>query len=150
MMSLDLTNLNHSQQKVKEAQELVEHLMLEVKNAYTLHGKLSDDLLSLLNFTFQGLLLSALELVEKQSVTKIVSPSGRALFQVVGASGTPYTCFARENYCSCPAYHFSVLRKEDHMMCKHVLAVKLSEAMGKSKSLSVSDAEVTHIIMSIE
>uniref|UniRef100_A0A0B7B3P7 SWIM-type domain-containing protein n=1 Tax=Arion vulgaris TaxID=1028688 RepID=A0A0B7B3P7_9EUPU len=128
-------------------EKIGDHLMEEVRKTYPI---LSDDLLSLLNFIFQGPLLSALDLVEKRSVTRVSSPSGRELFQIIGASGTPYTCFHHLKYCSCPAYHFSVLCKEEHIMCKHVLAMKLSEAMGLTKSLQVSDAEITNMIMAIE
>ncbi|XP_012945297.1 zinc finger SWIM domain-containing protein 7 [Aplysia californica] len=130
--------------------DLCKQLMSEVQRSYSEQQKLSDELLSSLHFVFQGPLSSALELVEKSSVTHIESPSGRALFQVIGTSGTPYTCFPNLRYCSCPAYNFSVLRKEDHLMCKHVLAIQLSEAMGRSKKQSVSDAEIGNMIKEID
>ncbi|GFO29693.1 Zinc finger swim domain-containing protein 7 [Plakobranchus ocellatus] len=74
----------------------------------------------------------------------------RAASQVIGASGTPYTCFPNLKYCSCPAYQFSVLRKESQLMCKHVLALKLAEAMEVVKPLPVSDAEITSMIAAMD
>ncbi|CAG5122662.1 unnamed protein product [Candidula unifasciata] len=156
--------------------EVADQLLEQVKQAYTASGKLSDESLSLLNFIYQGPLLTALELVEKRSVTRVISPSGRELFQVIGASGTPYTCFPNLKYCSCPAFHFSdhssnvctnynqqitavmsthllfvsVLCRGDHLMCKHVLAMKLSEILGLTKILHVSNDEITNMIMSVE
>ncbi|BFZ18630.1 hypothetical protein BsWGS_21669 [Bradybaena similaris] len=130
--------------------EIADQLLEAVTKNYNSNGKLCDDSLSLLHFIYRGPLLNALELVEKRSVTRVISPSGRELFQVIGASGTPYTCFPHLKYCSCPAFHFSVLCKEDHIMCKHALAMKLSEMLGLTKTLHVSNAEITNMIMSVE
>ncbi|KAH9525789.1 Zinc finger SWIM domain-containing protein 7 [Bulinus truncatus] len=130
--------------------DICDKLLKEVERTYSESGQISDDLLSALNSVFHGPLLSALDLIDKASVTKIISPSGRILFQVLGTSGAPYICFANNNYCSCPAYNFSVLKREEHLMCKHVLAMKLSQAMGVSKILNVSNDEMTSMILSIE
>lgn len=93
--------------------------------------------------------MSALQLVDKLAVTRIESPSGRQLYQVIGASGTVYNCFQDLKFCACPAYNFSVLRKEDHLICKHVLAIHLSEAMGVCKINAVTDNEISNIIQDI-
>jgi len=130
--------------------KLGNQLMLEVQKEYSENKKLTDRLLSSLHFVFQGPLLSALQLVDKLAVTLIESPSGRKLYQVIGASGTLYTCFNNLKYCSCPAYHFSVLRKEDHLMCKHVLAIRLSEAMDCCKTITVTDPEISNMIRDMD
>ncbi|KAL8604671.1 hypothetical protein ACOMHN_013451 [Nucella lapillus] len=125
-------------------------LLQEATRVFREHGKLTEEILSALHFVYQGPLLSALELVDKGAVSHLVSPSGRAVYQVIGSSGTPYTCFSTSHYCSCPAFTFSVLHKEDHMMCKHHLAVKLSDITGKTKTVNVSDQHLAAMLSSLD
>ncbi|OWK15516.1 ZSWIM7, partial [Cervus elaphus hippelaphus] len=65
---------------------------------------------------------------------------------VLGSSGRTYTCLASCHYCSCPAFAFSVLRKGDSLVCKHLLAVYLSQVMRTCQQLSVSDKQLTDIL----
>uniref|UniRef100_K1PKP6 Zinc finger SWIM domain-containing protein 7 n=1 Tax=Magallana gigas TaxID=29159 RepID=K1PKP6_MAGGI len=103
-----------------------------------------------LNFVFQAPLLPALDIIDNRNVMTISCPSGRKVYQVIGTSGTPYICLPSGSYCSCPAYRYSVLLKDDHLMCKHVLAIKLAEAMDLSKSQQVTDLEMTNLIKNLE
>ncbi|XP_005870254.2 PREDICTED: zinc finger SWIM domain-containing protein 7 [Myotis brandtii] len=106
-----------------------------------------DEHLLLLKFVFGSSALQALDLVDRQSITLISSPSGRHVYQVLGSSGKTYTCLASCHYCSCPAFAFSVLRKSDSLLCKHLLAVYLSQIMGTCQQLSVSDKQLTDILL---
>ncbi|XP_050408211.1 zinc finger SWIM domain-containing protein 7 isoform X2 [Patella vulgata] len=125
--------------------------MNEVKKVYREHGKLTDEILSALQFVYQTPLLPALELIDNESVTLITSSNGRQVYQVVGSAGTRYyTCFTSSKYCSCPAYRFSVLKKEDYIMCKHVLAIELCKAMDLLKTNEISDKELSTIIQELE
>lgn len=134
----------------RKVSEVAEQLLTEVNSVYSKTGKLSDELLSALNFVFQAPLLPALDIVDNRNVTTISCPSGRKVYQVIGTSGTPYICLPSGSYCSCPAYRYSVLLKDDHLMCKHVLAIKLAEAMDLSKSQQVTDLEMTNLIKNLE
>ncbi|KAL4224230.1 Zinc finger SWIM domain-containing protein 7 [Mactra antiquata] len=129
---------------------VIDQLFAELKTVYAETGKVTDEVLSALNNVLQTPLLPALDLVDSKNVTLLVCPAGRKLYQVVGSSSTPYTCFESNNYCSCPAYKFSVLKKEEHSMCKHVLAVKLSNALGVTKELQVSNEEITDLLLHLE
>ncbi|XP_052272032.1 zinc finger SWIM domain-containing protein 7-like isoform X2 [Dreissena polymorpha] len=129
---------------------VIEQLFEELKYSFKETGKVSDDILAALNNVFDATLVPALDLVDNCSVTVLTCPAGRHVYQVIGSSGTPYTCLVSCQYCSCPAYRFSVLKKEDHVMCKHVLAVKLSNAMGVTKELQVTDAEIGRMISQME
>uniref|UniRef100_A0A8C6XIH9 Uncharacterized protein n=1 Tax=Naja naja TaxID=35670 RepID=A0A8C6XIH9_NAJNA len=75
---------------------------------------------SRLRFVFGTSVVPALDLVDRQSVTRFVSPSGRTVYQVVGSSGKLYTCYASCHFCSCPAFAFSVLRKGDNLVVTKV------------------------------
>ncbi|XP_071946306.1 zinc finger SWIM domain-containing protein 7-like [Antedon mediterranea] len=123
-------------------------LILQVKTAYENQQSLSDHLLSALNFVQQRPLLQAFDLVDRKNVTRVSCPAGRTVFQVCGSSGKLYTCFSSSTFCSCPAYVFSVLKRKDVSLCKHVLAVQLSCAMGVCKELNVSDEEMTQLLLS--
>ncbi|XP_077020102.1 uncharacterized protein LOC143687230 isoform X1 [Tamandua tetradactyla] len=109
-----------------------------------------DEHLLLLKFVFGSSAIQALDLADRQSITLISSPSGRCLYQVLGSSGKTYTCLASCHYCSCPAFAFSVLRKSENLLCKHLLAVYLSQVMGTCQKLSVSDKQLTEILLTEE
>ncbi|XP_067669990.1 zinc finger SWIM domain-containing protein 7-like isoform X2 [Haliotis asinina] len=127
-----------------------QQLLGEVERVYSAHGRLTDEILSSLQFVFQGPLLPALDLVDRKAVSIITSPSGRSLYQVMGSSGTPYTCFTSSTYCSCPSYRFSVLLKEVNMMCKHRLAILLSKRMGLIRTASATDQELSSMIVQMD
>uniref|UniRef100_A0A3B4B0H6 SWIM-type domain-containing protein n=1 Tax=Periophthalmus magnuspinnatus TaxID=409849 RepID=A0A3B4B0H6_9GOBI len=96
-----------------------------------------------LKFVFGTCALQALDLVDQRSVTCLSSPSGRRTFQVTGGSGRTYTCFVSCHFCPCPAFAYTVLRRNEGLLCKHLLAVYLSQAMGVTQQEAVSDQEMT-------
>nr|DBA34344.1 TPA: hypothetical protein GDO54_001912 [Pyxicephalus adspersus] len=100
-----------------------------------------------LKFIFGATALFALDLVDQRSVTHVTSPSGRSTFQVTGSSGKLYICYKACHYCSCPAFTFSVLRRGDSMLCKHILAVYLSQALGVCQEMTVSDKQMSEILL---
>ncbi|XP_039703400.1 zinc finger SWIM domain-containing protein 7 isoform X1 [Pteropus medius] len=110
-------------------------------------ARVPDEHLLSLKFVFGSSAIQALDLVDRQSITLISSPSGRRVYQVLGSSGKTYTCLASCHYCSCPAFAFSVLRKSDSLLCKHLLAVYLSQVMRTYQQLSVSDKQLTDILL---
>lgn len=126
--------------------DVVDQLIHEVERIFKEQNDLPDELLSALYFVFGTPLQSALDFVDRKSVSFLSSPSGRSLFQVIGNSGLPYTCFAESNYCECPAYRFSVLNKEEFIMCKHVLAARLSKAMGLCLQQNITDEQMTSLL----
>ncbi|KAI5608416.1 zinc finger SWIM domain-containing protein 7 [Silurus asotus] len=111
-----------------------------------------------LRFIFGSCTLQALDLVDQRAVTSVSSPSGRVVFQVLGGSGRVYTCYTSCHYCPCPAFSFSVLRRNESLVmcgkqtavvpteCKHILAVYLCQAMGLCQQEQVSDQHMTLIL----
>ncbi|KAF6300204.1 zinc finger SWIM-type containing 7 [Rhinolophus ferrumequinum] len=126
---------------------VVEELLNEMAAAVQESARIPDEHLLSLKFIFGSSAIQALDLVDQQSVTLISSPSGRQVYQVLGSSGKTYICLASCHYCSCPAFAFSVLRKGDSLLCKHLLAVYLSQVMRTCQQLSVSDKQLTEILM---
>ncbi|XP_055056540.1 zinc finger SWIM domain-containing protein 7 isoform X2 [Misgurnus anguillicaudatus] len=95
---------------------VAEQLFKDIQRTYSQTNQIPDDLLIALRFVFGPCALQALDLVEKRSVTCVTSPSGRKAFQVLGGSGCLYTCYASCHYCPCPAFSFSVLRRNESLM----------------------------------
>ncbi|XP_056602497.1 zinc finger SWIM domain-containing protein 7 isoform X2 [Triplophysa dalaica] len=125
---------------------VAEQLFKDLQRTYTQTKHIPDDLLIALRFVFGPCALQALDLVEKHSVKCVTSPSGRKVFQVLGGSGRLYTCYSSCHYCPCPAFSFSVLRRNESLMCKHLLAACLSQAMGLCHQEQVSDQQMTHVL----
>uniref|UniRef100_A0A3B4Y949 Zinc finger, SWIM-type containing 7 n=1 Tax=Seriola lalandi dorsalis TaxID=1841481 RepID=A0A3B4Y949_SERLL len=97
-------------------------------------------------FVFGPCALQALDLVDQRSVTCLSSPSGRKAFQVMGGSGRLYTCFVSCHYCPCPAFAYTVLRRNEGLLCKHVLAAYLCQALGVTQEESVSDQQMSKLL----
>ncbi|KAG8450415.1 hypothetical protein GDO86_002902 [Hymenochirus boettgeri] len=129
---------------------VAEELLREIKRSYQETSQIPDEFLLGLKFIFGPTALYALDLVDHCSVIHVTSPSGRETFQVTGSSGKIYTCFASCHYCSCPAFSFSVLKKNDSMVCKHILAVYLSQTMGVCQELTVTDEQMCDILFSVD
>ncbi|NXO26632.1 ZSWM7 protein, partial [Cisticola juncidis] len=129
---------------------VAEELLREVKKAFQETSQVPDELLLGLKFIFGPSAVPALDLVDQCSVTRVRAPSGRILYQVLGNSGKLYTCYSSCHYCTCPAFEFSVLQKSESLLCKHILAVYLSQALGACQDLAVSDEQLTNILLAEE
>nr|XP_057942692.1 zinc finger SWIM domain-containing protein 7 [Doryrhamphus excisus] len=123
-----------------------EQLLQDIHKTYQETSQIPDDLLIALRFVFGPCAVQALDLVEQHSITCLSSPSGRKAFQVSGGSGRLYTCFTSCHYCPCPAFAYTVLRRNQGLLCKHILAVYLSEAMGVTPVHGVSDQQMTTLL----
>ncbi|XP_032934475.1 zinc finger SWIM domain-containing protein 7 isoform X1 [Catharus ustulatus] len=129
---------------------VAEELLREIKKSFQETSQVPDDLLLGLKFIFGPSAVPALDLVDQRSVTRVRSPSGRTLYQVLGSSGKLYTCYSSCHFCTCPAFGFSVLQKSESLLCKHILAVYLSQAMGACQELAVSEEQLTNILLAEE
>ncbi|NP_001232339.1 zinc finger SWIM domain-containing protein 7 [Taeniopygia guttata] len=129
---------------------VAEELLREIKKAFQETSQVPDELLLGLKFIFGPAAVPALDLVDQHSVTRLRSPSGRILYQVLGSSGKLYTCYSSCHFCTCPAFEFSVLQKSESLLCKHILAVYLSQALGACQELAVSEEQLTNILLAEE
>uniref|UniRef100_U3JUC8 Zinc finger SWIM-type containing 7 n=1 Tax=Ficedula albicollis TaxID=59894 RepID=U3JUC8_FICAL len=123
---------------------VAEELLREIRKAF------QETSQGMLKFIFGPSAAPALDLVDQRSVTRVKSPSGRTLYQVLGSSGKLYTCYSSCHFCTCPAFGFSVLQKNESLLCKHILAVYLSQAMGACQELAVSEEQLTNILLAEE
>ena len=68
----------------------------------------------------------------------VFEPSGRIVWIVVGRE-RDYQVLPEVNYCTCEDYYFRVLDGEI-LLCYHLLAQKLAEALGKYEEIKESDS----------
>ncbi|XP_031664437.1 zinc finger SWIM domain-containing protein 7-like [Oncorhynchus kisutch] len=94
---------------------------------------IADDLLIAIRFVFGSCALQALDLVDQRSVTCVSSSSGWTAYQVGSGTGRWCTCYTSCHYCPCPAFTYTVLKKNESLLCKHILMAYLSHAMGLSQ-----------------
>jgi len=127
-------------------QDITNQLLIDVKKEKEENGVISDHLMSALHSVFQQPLLGALDLIDQDSVTRISCPAGRSLYLIRGTSGTGYYCFRSSNYCNCPSFIFTVLKKEDTIYCKHMVAVLVGEALGRVNEKQISDVEFSKLL----
>ncbi|XP_004076669.1 zinc finger SWIM domain-containing protein 7 [Oryzias latipes] len=125
---------------------VAEQLFRDIQQTYHETSRIPDDLLIALKFVFGSCALPALDLVDHRSVTCLSSPSGRKAFQVLGGSGRLYVCLLSCHYCPCPAFSYTVLRRTEGLLCKHILAVYLSRAMAVTLQESVSDQQMSVLL----
>ncbi|XP_032056840.1 zinc finger SWIM domain-containing protein 7 isoform X1 [Aythya fuligula] len=95
---------------------VAEELLKELRRVFQETAQVPDDLLLGLKFIFGPAAVPALDLVDHRSVTRVVSPSGRTAYQVLGTSGKLYTCYSSCHFCTCPAFGFTVLQKSESLL----------------------------------
>eukprot|EP00802_Teleaulax_amphioxeia_P019518 Tamp_19757.p1 GENE.Tamp_19757~~Tamp_19757.p1 ORF type:complete len:256 (+),score=44.14 Tamp_19757:117-770(+) len=115
------------------AAEVADHVFDEIAAAGELRPAALGRLLALYK---ANTLESALSLVDKKMVQKLVVASGRSLYLVESSSDEPYVCF--KQYCPCPYYQHSVINRPEALACKHILAARIADAVGKIEVLDAS------------
>uniref|UniRef100_A0A8C3NLD8 Uncharacterized protein n=1 Tax=Geospiza parvula TaxID=87175 RepID=A0A8C3NLD8_GEOPR len=114
---------------------VAEELLREIKKAFQETSQVPDDLLLGLKFIFGPSAVPALDLVDQRSVTRLRSPSGRILYQVLGSSGKLYTCYSSCHFCTCPAFGFSVLQKSESLLVSSVPQPGAAMGRGQGSAL---------------
>ena len=87
-------------------------------------------------------LQNAAEILDHKTITRVVArESGREFFAVEanGRNTHPHTCLP--GFCTCMSYCQNVASKPDQLVCKHELAVMLAQALGKTLTQTLDDAE---------
>ena len=105
---------------------------------------LSESQRASLETTFQKRFQQALGLAEGEKVRKYrFSPSGRTLWVVAGR-GREYQVLPDSLFCTCDDYYFRVMDNKKQL-CYHIIAQRLSEAMGKHTVTEMIDSRYPEI-----
>jgi len=109
------------------------------------NGKLSDDDLMSLHWTFGPLVMSAFEIIDNSGVHVFESETDRYIIRVSGSKGGQYWIPLGSNHCQCVAYQW----KKD--FCKHILAAHFYLAiMGEDDDYyAITDAELNDLYTNI-
>ncbi|KAJ7783081.1 hypothetical protein B0H16DRAFT_1403494 [Mycena metata] len=107
-------------------------------------------LLNLQSALPRNLVLAALDLIDRGNVLKCIGPA-RHHYNVLGSTAT-YKVFLDmpgpiSTYCTCPAFSFLVLSSESYLMCKHVLAARIAQQMGRCVDQPLNSDELGSMIM---
>ena len=131
------------------ADKTVSRLMVTVSEIYAKEEKpktIPKDLMLSLYSVFGAALNSALDLIDRSSVTVMKSgESGREVIKVLGSRGINYTLLTGVHYCPCPSYQYSVIGRGDRT-CKHLLAASLAIAMGRTNTETVLDHDINQFL----
>ncbi|KDE03903.1 hypothetical protein MVLG_05657 [Microbotryum lychnidis-dioicae p1A1 Lamole] len=83
-----------------------------------------------------NLIVDALHLIDTQGVARLNLPNRQSLYQVSGSTKaytvhtTPSAAsIGRLGFCPCPAFAYSVLKTQQNVLCKHLLAVLICERL---------------------
>lgn len=122
-------------------------IFCEIERIYNEEGKIGDESLLALHAVFGPPLERALEMLEMDCVTLLTTPNNnRQALQVSGGKGELYTLFLSINFCPCLAYAHQVVLNRTHVTCKHVLAARLSQIMGRIVRKEVTSEEIARIL----
>ncbi|KZT57716.1 hypothetical protein CALCODRAFT_495747 [Calocera cornea HHB12733] len=119
-------------------------------------GGLSEQQIHSLHLVFQNTLVAALDALDKGRVIKLVTPYGRHFYRVYGGKEAkdkykyvytvhPQLMSTFPPSCTCPSFAYSVLLSDTHLMCKHVLAVRLGERLNKCIIQPASDDDIAEL-----
>lgn len=100
---------------------------------------LDEELLSL-HSVFGAVLERALDILEKYpSFTAYTTTNKtRTLIEIKGENDRCYRVFPRINFCPCRSFKHQVLERKAQVLCKHVLAARIAQILGR-----LTDHEVT-------
>ncbi|KRX80163.1 Zinc finger SWIM domain-containing protein 7 [Trichinella sp. T6] len=110
---------------------IVERLLDELQARYQSDGMIADEIMLAMSAVFDSqTVLESFNLVDRNSICRLVSSSGKILFQVVDEDDTAWLVLPKVNYCKCEFFANEVLYGH-FQICKHVLAVWLASAVGR-------------------
>ena len=131
---------------VSSSQPYAITVLKDVCQRIKLSMELTEPSLNIIINVFGDLTVPAMSIIDNKGVKKLVSSSGKSVFQVTGSSNNEYTCFLNELYCSCISFQNNVIMKGSHVICKHLLAVIIASALENVVEISKSEACINRLL----
>ncbi|KRY85145.1 Zinc finger SWIM domain-containing protein 7 [Trichinella pseudospiralis] len=124
---------------------VAEQLLDELQARYQSDGMIADEIMLAMSAVFDSrTVLESFNLVDRNSICRLLSSSGKILFQVVDQDDTAWLVLPKINYCKCEFFANEVVHGH-FQICKHVLAVWLASAVGRLHYRSIDDKTMTAI-----
>jgi predicted nucleic acid-binding Zn finger protein len=100
---------------------------------------------------FGPVLQRACDILEKYPtfVEYVTSKRTRSLIEINGENDRCYRVFPRINYCPCQAFKHQVLEKRAEVCCKHILAARLAQILGRTVSHEVTQEQYLMLVRSM-
>ncbi|XP_013167849.1 PREDICTED: zinc finger SWIM domain-containing protein 7-like [Papilio xuthus] len=117
----------------------------------TTNKQITDEDLLTLHSIFGGVLQRALDIIEKYPtfVTYSTANKTRELIEIKGENDRCYRVFPRINFCPCLAFKHQVLEKKTQISCKHILAARIQQILGKTVNHDVTHDQYLMLVKSM-
>ena len=132
-----------------EASCIIKNALENAIDQISASKQLSDQTINILIQLFGDMTVSAFSILDNEGVTKFCSPSNSSVYQVIGSNENIYTCLKEESYCNCLSFQNNNILKGSHFLCKHLLAVLVSSALGTAKIVP-STEQTINILLSFD
>ncbi|KAJ8711429.1 hypothetical protein PYW07_008671 [Mythimna separata] len=111
---------------------------------------LDEELLSL-HSVFGAVLERALDILEKHPtfVAYTTTNKTRTLIEIQGENDRCYRVFPRINYCPCRSFKHQVLERKAQVLCKHVLAARIAQILGRTADHEVTQDQYLMLLRSM-
>lgn len=132
---------------------IVESILDKVENRINAAEikQFSDEELLSLYSVFGVVLQRAFDILEKYPniVAYKTSKTSRVLIEIKGEKDRCYRVFPKINFCPCPAFKHQVLERKSQVYCKHVLAGRIAQILGKLVYQEVSQDQYLMLLNSM-
>ncbi|KAI7878070.1 hypothetical protein K492DRAFT_197122 [Lichtheimia hyalospora FSU 10163] len=115
----------------------------------TVTAELAQQLFELFEITLHD----SFYLIDNNAVERAQCQAGRVIYRVSDACfqnddqpNTWYTCFPHPRYCSCIEFRNEILCERTTLMCRHLLAVALVDALDLLPGEPIDDEEFAEIM----
>ncbi|KAI5632214.1 hypothetical protein NE865_15085 [Phthorimaea operculella] len=132
---------------------VVEFVLNAVETQVNLSGnkKLSDEDLLNLHSAFGSVLQRALDILEKYPnfTAYTTSNKSRTLIEIQGENDRCYRIFPKINFCPCLAFKHQVIERQAQVCCKHVLAGRIAQILGRIVEHEVTSEQYLMLVKSM-
>ncbi len=124
------------------------NLLSELLEDLTEKKKIDEDFVQKLESLSPDMSLKALEIVNRGIVKYIFNPSNRIVW-VVRGNEKEYLIYPRL-FCSCKSFYKSVVSEKRNVVCKHIIAQLISEALQTYQTKEAKDEEFKALLKELD
>jgi len=125
-----------------------EHVLLEALERIKVEGVLTEGTRNELVKTLGTMFNHALNAIEEDKVRRILFMPSRRVVWLVSGRERDYFILPKAGFCSCEDFYFRVISHEE-FLCYHLLAQRLSEALGRYATLEEPDERYEDVALRV-
>ncbi|GAB5588823.1 Zinc finger SWIM domain-containing protein 7 [Umbelopsis nana] len=114
-------------------------------------GSIDDGHNKQLYALFGASFISALNLIDREAVKKMICPANRSFITIaeisspdkksIHAPKPQIRCFLKRSYCTCETFSSKVVLSAEMIMCEHLLAANIAERLKIIQQVQLTDEE---------